>query len=524
MHVETYEEMNEKIIIKKENICNRLRILIVDDEPKILKGLSIMIENMDKPATIVHCANGVEAALNAVGSFNPDVVITDICMPSMDGFELIDRLKEISSCKHYIILSGYSDFEYARTAIKKKTMDYLLKPVDEDALQQLLLRVEAELAQERENYYSLKMRMLQDFIFYGTPLNKGFFDKQLETIFPYPNFLVTVFRGTEFVQDDMPEKLKQPFYGITSTVEVIKHPKNKIIVILSNLPAAAGEANMRAIREELTHIMDENDYKSLYTGMSEPDGSILQLNKLYHSAIMDSYIAQYFSGKCFDDLEKIKCCLKQFFSNIDNIFETGNLQGNHEALTEILEELNPVLPTCDDWNGIYSVIKRGMKNMMNEQEDMLKEMELLTEINWKEQYGVSNAEKIAKSIYRVLSSLFCTKQSTEKDMTACIKKMVGYIEANYMKDISLTDMAKFVHMHPKYVSTVFSKSMGKTFLQYLNHYRISKAKDIMAEYPDIAQESIALMVGYDNIRNYYKVFKRICDCTPGDYKKRLSAR
>jgi two-component system response regulator YesN len=522
MHAEAYEKMNERTIIQKADICNRLRILIVDDEPKILKGLSLMIENMDRPAAVVQSANGVKVALSAVGSFNPDVVITDICMPGMDGFELIDRLKEISSCNHYIILSGYSDFEYARTAIKKKTMDYLLKPVDEDALQQLLLRVEAELAQERENYYNLKMRMLQDFIFYGTPLNNSFFDKQLEIIFPYPNFLVTVFRGAESLQEDMQENLKQPFYGITPRVEVIKHPKNKIAVILSNLPANTSDADIRLIREELIHIMDENNYESLYAGMSEPDENILQLNKLYHSAIMDSYISQYFSKKCLDDLEKIKCCLKNFFSNIDDIFETGNLQGNHEALTLILEELNPVLPACEDWNSVYSVIKRGMKNMMNEQEDMLKELELLNEINWREQYGAGNAEKMAKSIYRVLSALFCTKQSTDKDMTACIKKMVGYIEANYMKDISLTDMAKFVHMHPKYVSAVFSKSMGKTFLQYLNHYRISKAKDIMAENPDIAQESIALMVGYDNLRNYYKVFKRICNCTPGDYKKRLS--
>lgn len=522
MHIEAYEEKNKRSIIQKVEICNQLRILIVDDEPKILKGLSLMIENMDKPTAIVQCANGVEAALSAVGSFNPDVVITDICMPCMDGFELIDRLKEMSSCEHYIILSGYSDFEYARTAIKKKTMDYLLKPVDEVGLQQLLLRVEAELAQERENNCSLKMRMLQDLIFYGTPLNRSFFDKQLETIFPYSNFLVTVFRDTELLQEDMPENLKQPFYDITSIVEVIKHPRRKLIVILSNLPANTSETNIRIIHEDLIHIMDENHYKSLYTGMSKPGASILQLNKLYRSAIMDSYIAQYFSDKCYDDQEKIKCSLGRLFSNIDCIFEAGNLQENHEALTLILEELNPVLLTCEDWNSIYSVIKRGMKNMMNEQEDMLKEMTLLTEINWREQYGASNAEKIAKSIYRVLSSIFCTRQGAEKDITTCIKKMVAYIEANYMNNISLTDMAKFVHMHPKYVSAIFSKSMGKTFLQYLNHYRISKAKDIMAEQPDIPQESIAMMVGYDNLRNYYKVFKRICDCTPGDYKKRLS--
>ena len=481
MHIEAYEA-NDRSMNQKEKMHNRLRILIVDDEPKILRGLSLMISKINRPATHVMCANGAEAALNAVQSFNPDVVITDICMPCIDGFELIDKIREISSCKRYVILSGYSDFEYARTAIKKKAMDYLLKPVDEAALQKLLLRTKSELLQDMQNDRRFMIYTLKDIIFYGTPLNKKFLDKQFGSIFLYPQFLVAVFKYADHLHEDMQQILKQPFYELSSIVELINHPNHRITVILSNVPESVTKTDVQEIYKGFGNIIRNNTHCPPYIGMSELGTNILQLNKLYLSATRDTLVSQYFSDKRFEDQRRLNSCLGYFFNYIDCIFETGNLPETHEDFTLMIDELIPNLQDSEDWDNLYLVIKTSVQSMLNDRKDILEKTSIITEINWMEQYGASNSEKMAKAIYRMLSSIFHPRQRNKKDKITLIRNMTGFIHSNYMNsNVTLVDMAKFVHMHPKYVSTVFSKNVGMTFGQYLNHYRISKAKNIMEE-------------------------------------------
>ncbi len=128
-----------------------MRILIVDDDPLIRKGLRIVIER-GLGGCIFHedAANGQEA-LQRLEAYVPDILITDVRMPIMDGIELIDRLRQAGSEMKAIVLSGYDEYRYIREALKGGAVDYLLKPVDNDELIELLHRLKAELRRGSES-------------------------------------------------------------------------------------------------------------------------------------------------------------------------------------------------------------------------------------------------------------------------------------------------------------------------------------------------------------------------------------
>lgn len=248
-----------------------LKLMIVDDEPIILDGIRGMIEQEKTPFTKIMTAyDGIEA-LEKMEYFQPDLMITDIQMPEMDGLELI-RQAQKRKVSRFIILSGYDVFEYARKAIKLNVVEYLLKPVNQQELAELLKKLAIELIEEKKLRSGAELELDQQ----SAPLNEN------------------------------------------------------------------------------------------------------------------------------------------------------------------------------------------------------------------------------------------------------VKMLKDYISNNYMKDISLADVAEYLNLHPSYVGQIFKKETGDTFLHYINHLRIEKAKELLIEMNNISLEKIAKCVGYDNRRTFYKVFRRYVGQTPGQYREQRS--
>ncbi|MFC5470939.1 response regulator [Cohnella suwonensis] len=122
-----------------------MKVMIVDDEPAILKGLLKVVKESAPEYTEVTMANNAFEALEKMTDNRPHVTITDLNMPEMDGFALIAEAKRRELCDRFIILTGYDEFQYALQAIRAGVIDYLLKPIDKAALSVLLHRIAAEL-------------------------------------------------------------------------------------------------------------------------------------------------------------------------------------------------------------------------------------------------------------------------------------------------------------------------------------------------------------------------------------------
>lgn len=127
-----------------------LRVLIVDDERLILMGLKACIEKITDLKCSVRTALSGKQALELLEVEPADLVITDVEMIGLTGLSLIEKARQKNYCRHFMILSGYDKFEYARTAIRLGVQDYLLKPVDKDELRRNICRIAKEMEQEEE--------------------------------------------------------------------------------------------------------------------------------------------------------------------------------------------------------------------------------------------------------------------------------------------------------------------------------------------------------------------------------------
>jgi two-component system response regulator YesN len=126
-----------------------IKVMLVDDEPIILKGLRKLIPWAENGYEIIGEAFDGEDAMEMLETKEPDIIITDLLMPGMDGIEFIRRLNEMNKNIRVIILSGYGEFEYAREALKNRVFEYLLKPVTRQQLTDALHRVSEAILSEK---------------------------------------------------------------------------------------------------------------------------------------------------------------------------------------------------------------------------------------------------------------------------------------------------------------------------------------------------------------------------------------
>ncbi|MEK4652691.1 response regulator [Niallia sp. FSL W8-0954] len=125
------------------------KVLIVDDEPVIREGLPYIIDWQEYGFEIVGAAQNGKEGIKLINEYQPDLVITDIRMPEMDGLEMIQTAQKRGETFYSIILSGYSEFTYAQKAIRLGTVSYLLKPIDEDELTDILLGIRKEVDKQK---------------------------------------------------------------------------------------------------------------------------------------------------------------------------------------------------------------------------------------------------------------------------------------------------------------------------------------------------------------------------------------
>lgn len=127
------------------------RLVIIDDEILVIEGIKAILKRIDAEVEVVGSAHDGMQALRVIRNLMPDIVITDIRIPYMDGLSLIEQCREFCPETAFIVISGYQEFEYARKAIRLGVIDYITKPVTIDKLSDTLKRVEERLLKGTEN-------------------------------------------------------------------------------------------------------------------------------------------------------------------------------------------------------------------------------------------------------------------------------------------------------------------------------------------------------------------------------------
>ncbi|UKS28510.1 response regulator [Paenibacillus sp. HWE-109] len=496
-----------------------MKLMVVDDEPIILNGIIRMIQKADTPFTeIVGAADGIDA-IQKLAHFQPDLILTDIHMPELDGLALIKHIQEMNLCSRFVILTGYSDFAYARQALRYQVIDYLLKPINKDELITILHKIGRTIQQEQARTIEHDLLLLKEHILYNTPYEElSLRPEQLQPLFPHPYTTIIVFQACENEPPLPAERLDGIVNALAAASSRIYKTQSRFLrqtILIVNGAHVLSDAELHRLCGEFK-IQGSGYCIGASGGMD--DG--ISLRNLYIEAMASLLFQRYF-GSC--GLTVFKQETENLYSSYDSLVHYIEQSLLHQTSIEQIEkDMQPILLYFSGDIDCHSKLREQFLVCIGL---YLQNVNLTPEAIWGEQaaaqlFSSSGAILEDVRVAEILVQLirYMRRSDNQQPNVHAIDKIVAFVEQNYKLDLSLDAVADHVQMHPNYISMLFRKEMGLTFLHYLHTYRLAKAKLIMQENPEWPINTIAELVGYENPRHFFKVFKKFENITPGQFR------
>ena len=540
-----------------------LKIFLAEDEVIVRETIKRMIPWEDLGFELVGEAADGEMALPLLLRQKPDLLITDIKMPFMDGLTLAKvAKKEIPGLK-VVILSGYDDFNYAKQAINIGVEDYLLKPITKNALLERLTEIRSRYEHEKtqKEYYEKFHREMQA---YEKNSSRDFFEALvsgsmdmmeiyrrseklgLDIVAEAYNVLIFTmnceedFSGqregySEWEAESL--ELLEEFFS-ENTSAMLFHCNIFSYGVLIKGQKETIEENTRSCVSEIQRIFDRKEQKrQWFVAAGEPVERLSQIQKSYYSAsrafsqryLYDENILYYDEMASMekknvteDDstyLQKVDvnalnpAILQKFLSN-GLLEETENFVKDYFYAIgqEPLESLvfrNYV--TLNVRFSVMSFLKEiGCDTRTLEQEDT---EDVLSESSKSLENAIAYAEKI------ISQAIALRDQNSGNKNRSILKTAVDFIDSHYMEeDMSLNKAANAANVSANHFSALFSQNMGQTFIEYLTNLRMNKAKEYL-RCTSMRSSEIAGEIGYKDAHYFSYLFKKTQGMTPSDYRK-----
>ncbi len=541
-----------------------MKLLILDDEPILRQGIINKLKMSGLPIDIVGEAGDGKAGLELVQREAPDIVITDIRMPGMDGIAFIEQAQRMNEQLGFIVVSGYSDFEYAKRAIRLGVSDYLLKPVDDDQLKECLSKIINKIEKGRmSNDEMIRLRNETDLS--RETLRKQYMTKMLQQA-DHPDLSAAV-RNEQLSRI---ENKYRKYLAVVLVLEPIQLPhysfrqgdESLIWFAIENVLSERMESSGRD-GVLFQHILHEHEMVYLLGIESSSEGLVIQawlkevLDGLQNYLKLQVTIA---IGTTVDDIGQIQQSYKQAKQAIRNkmIYGTGQIY-DYESLQKRSGERGILLTDEDEsklfyWLSEYNAIalqnwiefrirslahspsatymqlewlcvdlyllfrKYLLANtgvtewIIGEMDDLLYWLQNLS--IWQD--AVNQMQNIADNIVGYLSQ---NNPSSNKDLMEEVKY---YMEMNYDKSITLQSISERFYIHPNYFSRRFKERYAQSFVDYLTGIRMKKAMDWLRE-TDIKIQDIANRVGFEDASYFSNVFRKYYGVTPKQHREQIQS-
>ncbi len=525
------------------------KVLVADDEEYIRKGIIAVISKTGFEFDFFEAVNG-EEAFSLIKAHRPDIVLLDIKMPLMSGIEVLENCRKNKIDARFMIISGYSEFDFAQKALNLGAGGYILKPIDPGKVEELLnnsinqideskrlddlgrqkegLEKESELIRlERtvnqllhspnklidtsgdffEDNPFLKDRLCRIILFHLDSCNFNIWNKE--------------FNGIEGIKGELRENLA----GIApnETIRIIDNQKNinEVFAVITGrqkpgvAKAAAGFLEM-AVPEiknslklsvtiavgEVAEAVSESLYKNLRklldirfeTGINKiyDSGSLSRTAERSSSDQYLKLLAQYINKADYDN---IKLTLKDLFGM--NVKPQGDMINTRRIYHEVI--------------GIISGL------CSNRSIDIMKppfEVDFTGDIL---DY-LDNKTEIVNYLHTTIVNVFNIEPLESVKCSSVIDMVVDYVEDNYDRQLSVKEIAVQFAMNPNYFSSLFKKKTGYSFVDFTNNKRVEAACRMLS-LPNTNVTGIAESLGFQDVQYFYKLFKKYKGVTPLEYRK-----
>ncbi|MFI3214695.1 MAG: response regulator [Eubacteriales bacterium] len=502
-------------------VIKMLEIFIVEDELILLNSLSKKISDLNSDYKIVGTATNATDAISQIPQVMPDVVLTDIRMPGKDGLELINTLKPLFPSLLFVIISGYSDFTYAKRAISLSVVDYLLKPINMNDLRKCLETCIKKIENKKDsNHYKHPMMLSDDpSNWHNNSPSQQYYIAYLI----YHNALNT---------NDM---IIHPAVSFTSIHELTTFLSTRLSFSFSCFNGAI--SNEKIIMIEAT----SQQYLEVYS----------QLESFYTN-ISNTYHTTLFLSPCYHDIKSISTYIMYTRKNAVQSLILGmtKLYGNHNNL---LNKNYPSLLTKQLSEKYISLIKQ------TKYADLEKELGLLFHDWIREQYPLYYVEKdllffleylrrtlfyneildydldlylqdtiissktyttLCENYYHTILDIFdlsITHNENTFSSGEIVKMAKEYFQNNLAENISLEEMSVYLHVSQTYLCKIFKEEMNCSPISYYTKIKIEKAKELLTSASSNQIKEISVVTGFSDPYYFSKVFKKYEGITPSQY-------
>ena len=508
------------------------KVLLVDDERIILEGISKIIE-WEKLHTMLvgKATNGIEA-YQLIVDLQPDIVISDIKMPGMNGMELVSKIKEEYPHIHFILLSGFAEFHYAQKGMEYGVKHYLLKPCNENQIIEAIQQISSEIRmKEKKEHYLIQMK------------------KKMETVQPFVKKQLL----TELVTSKKSEKKVLAYY------ERIFHTKledKQICVVLFHLEGDFNYEHLfmlenvgndifespilsSNIGEHILFIVDAKSgqdelqermkqirknfslvYEMDMTVAVSRIGSITLTRKLYQEAL-ECLSHRFYLGEgsiiTKKDIQQEQEIDSLDFGDLPLFLEikSGNWAKAEEEMNEIFEQISakrdPIHLTRTHIIQLFlSIIQVCCAKSLS---DYMGKISFLLEaksIQAMKEFLLYHTKEITFTYYD-------KHKSSQSHVIEQIKELINKELSN--PALSLKWVATQVYMNADYLGKLFKQETGEKFSTYVTRMRVNKALEEIEKTDEIKIFTLAEMSGFgDNPQYFSQVFKKHTGYTPSEYK------
>lgn len=498
------------------------KVLLVDDEPLITTGLKALLDWEDYGFEVVSTAESGEEALSYLKENQIDILVTDIMMAEMTGLELIKEVKILQPKVKCIVLTGYQEFEFIKQGLLLGIENYLVKPVDEEELLKTIQIIGDKLKDVTEGNQEQEPSTLKDNTLWRF-LN-GEIDKNdcLERLcfyniqFNQPYYSVSILSFENYHKSEISKDIRNYIEEQFSAL-CLYSPNQELLIIFGG----TSEEELIQFNQSLVH--DFNSEKSMagifYLSMGKPVKTVEELEESFAIAREFNLLQLYSNPNVLiserltvDKQEEMKK-QQEFKDNIVKLI----LKADEEALKIVDSYFQDIT------NKSSFISPQAVKKYT---------YDLISYIHYSLQsddltYYTVAVEKVvySKDIHQMMTILkeYCRELilsilNQVNLRSPIVQNVLDFIHVHYDQGVSLKTLGQQFHVNAIYLGQLFQKEVGVVFSEYLNRYRLEKAKELLKTTHHRAGE-IGKKVGYSDTTYFYKQFRKTVGTTPSEWRK-----
>ncbi|WP_343249875.1 response regulator [Diplocloster hominis] len=500
-----------------------MKLLLVEDEIHVLKSLEQKILDLNQDYEIIGTASNGTKALELIRQQTPDIVLTDIRMPGMDGLTLIREMAVLCPDAIAVIISGYQEFEYAKQAMSMGVLDYLLKPIDIQELDECLShcreRCKEQQAKKRTNMVSVMMheeKMPMTFhsdgtyvilyLIIGNPLQSA--DHIIHPSVPY------------IPSETMEERLHREFStaGECYCFDGIFTNEKAVLLHFSRFHPDSFRLRLKglplSLAAELSYTV------TIYADLRGQIDNLGNALKKCRAKAAQSVLLHKSTVRYAQD-DPVLSNRKSITNDVISRYHLLLDQKQFDILKTSVHQL------FDQWQQAERPVWFMEQDLVYLLDSLKYAMSSGTVFEFNSQFYIediistaSDYRNLEEHFYRLLLDLFETNAPVkETSADRLLQTAVDYFEQNISSNISLQMLSERMNVSQVYLCRIFKKQTDLTPIDYFVRLKIEKAKNMIQNYPNMPLKEISETLGFNDSYYFSKVFKKIMGVTPSGYKK-----